>query len=213
MSRQAMVKVWDPLVRISHWSVVILFVVAYLTGEDDGALHIYSGYVILGLVVVRILWGVVGTKYARFADFVYSPGATLRYVRGLLGGRPAHYLGHNPLGGYMTLLLLIMLLIVTITGLKVYGVEGHGPLAVAPAVMVVTEARAEAREEQAAANESEGDEESAEEFWEEIHEVASNITLALIVLHILGVVVSSWRHKENLVLAMITGKKKAPPPQ
>ena len=204
---QNTIKVWDPLVRIFHWSLVTFFVIAFLTGEEDGSMHIYSGYAVIGLVSFRILWGFIGTEHARFKDFVFGPSKVIEYLKSHVGGSPIRYIGHNPAGGYMVILMLVTLLVVTVTGLKVYGTEGHGPLAANADISIVAPARAdeEAGEENEAGDMRGGAE--GEEFWEEIHEAASYFMLLLIALHIAGVVVSSRVHKENLVRAMITGKK------
>lgn len=208
MSKSAAVKVWDPLVRIFHWSLVAFFTIAFVTGEEENVWHIYTGYAVLGLIAFRILWGFIGSEHARFSDFIFGPGKVIQYLGSLLGGKPQRYLGHNPAGGYMVLLMLVVLLAVTITGVKVYGLEGHGPLASSEGVSILAVARADGDEGE---NEQAGENES-EEFWEEIHEAASYFMLALIGLHILGVIVSSRLHKENLVKAMITGNKEAEQP-
>ena len=122
--------VWDPLVRIFHWTLVVAFVIAYFTGDEENDLHVYAGYYILGVVAVRILWGFVGTKHARFGGFIASPAAVLDYLKGFVGaGSGRQYLGHNPAGGWMVIALLLSLLATGISGLQVYGLEGHGPLA------------------------------------------------------------------------------------
>ena len=82
------IRVWDPLIRIFHWVLVLTFTVAYLSGDEESSLHIYSGYVVLGLIVFRVLWGLVGTRYARFSNFVYSPGTVKLYVASYF---PAYY--------------------------------------------------------------------------------------------------------------------------
>lgn len=170
----ASVLVWDPLVRIFHWSLASCFLAAYALGDDGGQLHRAFGYAVFGLVAFRLLWGVVGGRHARFAGFVPGPARLVRYLRDVLAGREARYLGHNPAGGAMIVLLLIA---VTATG-------GSGWLMTTDAFW-------------------------GSEWLEEIHEALAAGTLALVGLHVAGVVFSSLRHRENLVCAMITGRKRA----
>lgn len=226
------VRVWDPLVRIFHWSLVLAFAAAYLTGEEWDNwedVHEIGGYAALGLILFRIIWGFVGSKHARFSDFLYSPSAVIEYLKSLMTTHPKHYLGHNPAGGWMVVLLLAGVFATGFTGLKLLAVEeGEGPLAnlEAPALISVAQAdndRDEARErgerteimgmsvpaQGVADAEHEGmeGEEEGEEFWEEAHEIAANLTLFLVIFHVLGVIVSSRLHRENLVRAMVTGNK------
>jgi cytochrome b len=201
------IRVWDPLVRIFHWSLVLAFTVCYLSGEEESDLHIYAGYAVLGLISFRLIWGFVGTPYARFKDFVYSPPTIISYLKDLVAGKAKHYLGHNPAGGAMIIALLLGLSVATYSGLKVYAIEeGAGPLAQQTIEMnIIKPAYADDDDEHEYA---ERDEKEGEDFWEEIHEVSSNFVLLLVVLHIAGVAVSSKLHQENLVRSMITGKKK-----
>jgi cytochrome b len=206
------VRVWDLLVRLGHWTLVIAFTIAWLTSEEDSALHIWSGYTVAAVVLVRLCWGVVGTRHARFSDFVRGPGAVIGYLRGLASGTAPRYLGHNPAGGAMTVLLLLALAVTTVSGMMVYAIEENaGPLAGfvastgAPTAGFLPAARADDDEERGHG----GHDEASEEFWEEIHEVAANLCLALIILHVLGVVASSLAHHENLPRAMVTGRKRA----
>ena len=188
MSETQLVRVWDPAVRIFHWALVPAFVIAYLSGEEIIDLHVFSGYLVGGLVAFRILWGLVGTRHARFSDFVRSPGTIRDYLGTLFSGQPHHYTGHNPAGGAMVILLLLMLALTTLSGLAVYGYkELAGPLAFLAAYPVF-----------------------GGEGFEKIHEVCANLTVALIVVHVAGVLVSSVLHRENLVHAMITGTKRSP---
>jgi cytochrome b len=175
--------VWDSFVRVFHWSLVASFAIAYLTEGDMLSVHVWTGYTIGILIVARILWGFVGTAHARFKDFIYDPASTFRYVRDLLLLRGNRYLGHSPGGGYMVVALLVFVAATVVTGLIVYGGDqGAGPLA-----GVVSKETGEA--------------------LEDAHELIANITLALIVIHILAVVLASFAHHENLVRAMITGYK------
>ena len=208
------IRVWDPLVRLFHWSLVLSFSIAYLSGEEESYLHIYAGYVVLGLIAFRLIWGLVGSRHARFSDFVTSPASVIRYLKGLLAGKPQHYPGHNPAGGWMVIAMLVCLFIVSVSGLKVYAIEeGLGPLAAdTPALTLISTARADDDDDDDHRGHEKnehrhGEDDAAEEFWEELHEVSSNFMLLLIVLHIGGVIVASRLHDEHLVKAMITGKK------
>lgn len=202
---EKIIRVWDPLVRVFHWSLVVAFIVAWFSGEEESLVHVYAGYVILGLLVFRIVWGLVGPRYSRFSNFLYSPGRTIRYMRSMLSPNPEHYTGHNPAGGWMIMLLLVSLLISVYTGLEVYGAEGQGPLAAgSQGVEWIATARADSDDEH------DGDHDNdAEEFWEELHEFFANFTLFLVFVHVAGVLVASYVHRENLVKAMITGRKRA----
>lgn len=207
MNDTEIVSVWDVFVRIFHWALVLSFIVAYLTAEEENAIHIYAGYTVLGLITFRVLWGFVGGQYARFSNFVYSPSHLIQYLKELKEKKPTHYLGHNPAGGWMIVALLLSLFVVTLSGLKVYALEeGQGLFAlIGGELPVVQNVRAD--EEKEHEEEEHEENEAEEEFWEEIHEISTNVTLLLIVLHFIGVVVSSRLHGENLVKAMITGKK------
>jgi cytochrome b len=208
MNNENTVQVWDILIRIFHWSLVIFFTIAYFTAEEDNIWHIYSGYVVLGLIIFRVFWGLIGSKYARFSDFVYSPGNVVQYVKSLIDRNPKHYIGHTPAGGWVIVALLLSLLVVTVSGLKLYAVaEGQCPLAgVNNQVTLIHNVYADQNDDNKHQN---GVKNEQQEFWEEIHEASTNFTLFLIFMHIAGVFVSSRLHNENLVKAMITGKKKA----
>ncbi|HRJ51590.1 MAG TPA: cytochrome b/b6 domain-containing protein [Candidatus Thiothrix moscowensis] len=205
------VRVWDPLVRIFHWSLVASFAVAYLSAEEWESVHEISGYIAFGLILFRILWGFIGSQHARFSDFIYSPQAVIEYLRSLLTTHPKHYLGHNPAGGWMVVLLLLGVLATGFTGIKLLAVEeGRGPLAQMDVPSLVSPAYADRDEDEEHEGKAQGEKEAGEEFWEEAHEVATNLTLLLVFLHVLGVVVSSRLHGENLVRAMVTGNKNLP---
>jgi len=203
------VRVWDPVVRIGHWILVAAFSTAYLVGEEWLGLHVWAGYAVGAVVLVRLVWGVVGTRHARFRDFVYTPKEVIAYLRGLVAGSVKDYLGHNPAGGAMVVLMLVCLAALAGSGVVLYALEENaGPLAgvVYPEYAVV-HAAADPEATHPALYEAF---EEVEDFWEEVHEVLTNVMLALIGLHVAGVVVSSWRHRENLVRAMITGRKRPP---
>jgi cytochrome b len=168
------VRVWDPVVRLFHWSLVASFITAWVTGDELQRVHEIAGYVIVGLLVVRVLWGFVGTAHARFSDFVYRPSAVIGYLIDTARRRARRYLGHNPAGGAMVVALLMLLAVAAASG-----------------IMMTTDA-----------------------FWgvewvEETHEAAANLTLVLIGFHLAGVFVASVEHRENLVRAMVSGRKRA----
>ncbi len=188
MNTRSSIKVWDPIVRLFHWGLVSAFVIAYVTEEDFLNLHVWAGYIVLALVVFRIFWGFIGSPYARFSSFIFSPRTIKKYLTETLLRRAKRYLGHNPAGGAMIVLLLISLIMTTLTGIAIYGIEENaGPLAPWLA--------------------------HAGEFWEEAteetHEFFANFTLFLVFIHLGGVVIESLIHKENLVRSMINGYKRA----
>lgn len=216
------VKVWGPVIRIGHWTLVLAFFTAYWTEDDFMSVHVWAGYVVSAYLVMRIAWGFVGEKHARFKDFVYSPARIVSYLKNLLARKPQHYLGHNPAGGAMVIALLLGLTGTALTGMKLYAIEDNkGPFAVSTGhaetpfqlISVVAAAKADEAKEgdedgkSESADVREGGDKQGEAFWEELHEFFANSTLLLVLLHILGVVVSSRVDQENLVKAMLTGKK------
>lgn len=166
------VRVWDPLVRLLHWTLAAGFLGAY-TLEDPRALHQTLGTVALAAMLVRVVWGLVGPGHARFADFVPRPRTFFAYVRAVRDGRERRYIGHNPAGGAMVVALLASVATLGVTGWMM----------------------------------------SLDAFWgadwlEEVHETVANVALGLVVLHLAGVAWESRRHGENLVAAMVTGRKR-----
>lgn len=199
--------VWDPLARLAHWALATAFAVAYLSAEEEAggpdSLHVWGGYVVGAIVVLRVVWGFVGPRHARFSDFVLSPIEAVAYFRDLLYGRACRYVGHSPAGGAMVIALLVCLAATVVTGLMAYGEQGKGPLA----AVLVADANVNGNEAgHRALAETRG--EQTESAIREVHGLIANITLALVVAHIFGVAVASFVHRENLVLAMITGRKR-----
>ncbi|MGM0449761.1 MAG: cytochrome b/b6 domain-containing protein, partial [Pseudomonadota bacterium] len=103
MNQDNQVRVWDPFIRIFHWLLVVAFFTAYITEGEPEWLHVWAGYLIVGLLVLRIIWGFIGSEHARFSSFVFSPGTILAYLRDNIRGRAEYYRGHNPAGGAMIL--------------------------------------------------------------------------------------------------------------
>lgn len=215
MSNQAknQVAVWDLFVRIFHWLLVVAFIIAYITEGENMDLHAPAGYTVGILVLLRVIWGFVGPKYARFSNFIYGPRAVITYLSGLLTFRGTRYMGHSPAGGAMVIALLLSLSITVVAGLIVYGGEkGGGPLAgffptpVVDAPLNDTIPYGEEAEEYAGRRG--GTESPIVETAEEVHEIFANLTLVLVIVHILAVFWASLVHRENLPRAMITGRKR-----
>jgi cytochrome b len=114
--------VWDWPTRLGHWTMAIAFLVAYVTGESEEwrLVHVWSGGVLAGVVAFRLLWGLIGSRHARFGSFIRSPMAALGYVTNLFRGLPEHYTGHNPAGGYAIVALLLLGLGSAASGWPVY---------------------------------------------------------------------------------------------
>lgn len=170
----AMVKVWDPIVRIFHWTLVACFVIAYGTGDEVERVHVAAGYAIAGLFAIRILWGFVGPRHARFSKFIRPPREVLAYLRDVALLRAPRYIGHNPAGGAMIVALLVALAGTCATG-----------------YMMTTDA-----------------------YWgskliEHAHQFLAHMTVGLVAAHVIGVLIASFQHRENLIASMISGRKRA----
>jgi len=186
------IKVWDPLVRFFHWALVFCFALAFITEDDLLGLHTWAGYGILLLLSVRFIWGFIGPRYARFSNFVYAPGLIQRYLKDTLLFRARRYIGHNPLGGLMILLLFVSLITTGVSGMALYGAtEFAGPLAGWMGQAT----------------------DSTADMLEEVHEFFANFTLFLVFVHVGGVIFESLVHRENLVRAMLNGYKRKHPTQ
>ncbi len=216
MNEKKQVVVWDSFIRVFHWSLLLLFSVAYLTGDDKGPLHRYIGYAVLLLVIARIWWGFWGTKHALFGDFLCSPAKGLNYLKEIVTGKPTHYIGHNPAAAWMIFLLLTSSIITCLTGYAAHTVKkGMNSLGSGNTISIVGTAYAdddknERHEGKHKGRERHNDRESDDEsdsVWSDIHEMSAQFMLILICLHIVGVAVSSKVHNENLVKGIITGKK------
>lgn len=180
--------VWDLPTRLFHWLFAASFVAAWLTSESDEWLsfHTFFGYLMLGLIGFRLVWGMVGGHYARFATFLYAPLAGLAYLRQALTGSAARHVGHNPAGSQAVFLLLALGLAVGLTGLLVQGGE----------------------EQQGAMAGWLGY--GLGKMLKEGHEVAALLMLLVVFGHLAGVALESWLHRENLARSMVTGMKPAP---
>ena len=187
MNSDRIVKVWDLPIRLFHWLLAVAFFLAYFTEEDWMTVHVWAGYTVIGLVLFRIVWGFAGTRYARFSDFLCSPTVTVSYLKELMSPRARRYLGHNPAGAAMIMLLLVAAAVTAVTGLIAYAAdEAAGPLA--------------------------GFVTGNGELWEEVHEISANLTLLLVCVHVAGVLFESFVHHENLIKSMVDGNKRAQGP-
>lgn len=164
--------VWDAPTRVFHWVQVLAFAGAYLTSDSEKYrdIHVALGYIMLGLIAFRLLWGFIGTRYARFSSFLFKPGEIVTYLMSLFRRKADHYLGHNPAGSISVWLLLGLGMFLCVTGVLAL-------------------------------------QDDASDAVIEMHGIATDIMLVIIALHIAGVFVSSFLHRENLVRSMITGSK------
>ncbi|ACC75365.1 cytochrome b/b6 domain-containing protein [Paraburkholderia phymatum] len=169
---QRRILVWDAPVRLFHWLFAACFAGAWLTAESEHwrLVHVALGYTAGGLVIFRVAWGLVGTKYARFSSFVRGPTAVWRYLLGIVRGRPQRHIGHNPAGAVVIVAMLALAGALTMTGWATYNDVGGNGLG-------------------------------------EVHEALASFLLALVGVHVAGVAVSSWLHRENLIGAMLSGHK------
>jgi cytochrome b len=174
-SPSAQTRVWDLGVRLFHWSLVAMTVGAYVL-TDPRSLHRTLGYVVIGLIAFRLVWGLVGTRRARFASFLPGPRRLIAYLVAMAQGREARYLGHNPAGAAMIVALLATLSAVAVTGYMM-GMDAY----------------------------------FGQDWVETAHKTLVDGLIVLVALHVGGVALASWRHRENLVLAMITGRKETHP--
>lgn len=214
--QEATVNVWDPLVRIGHWGLALAFLVAYLSEGEPEWLHSFAGYTIAAYLAVRLVWGFIGPKHARFSSFLFAPRKVIAYLRDLPRGKSMRHLGHSPAGGAMVIALMLSLTGTAFSGMALLAAEeGEGPLAGyitqldkgAPMIGTAQETAPVMRDED---DDDEGEREGhAESVWEEVHEVFANLTLILVLLHLAGVAMASIAHNENLPRSMVTGRKRA----
>lgn len=168
--------VWDWPVRIGHWLMAAAFVIAWLTAESETwrLVHVFAGATVFAVAAFRLPWGFIGTRYARFSEFVRGPGAVKDYIQSLLKLEPSHHTGHNPAGGWAIVLLLGLGMLTALAGWANYNEIGG-------------------------------------EMFEELHEGLAATMLTVVIVHLAGVVSGSLLHGENLVRAMLTGRKQGEP--
>lgn len=170
--------VWDLPTRAFHWLLAVSFTGAFLTAESERwrDVHVMLGYTALVLIAFRVLWGLAGTRYARFASFAFGPRRVLAYLGSILRDAPEHHIGHNPAGSWAIYALLALGIAAGATGYLVFNAFGG-------------------------------------EWLAEAHEAMANAMLAVVMVHVAGVAVSSLLHRENLARAMLDGRKRGEPRQ
>ena len=183
------IRVWDLPVRLFHWLLVALVLISFVSAQFGGnamQYHEWSGFSILTLVLFRALWGFAGSTHARFADFVRGPRVVLRYAVGLLRGRPMLHVGHNPLGGWVVLLLMASLLVQGSTGLFANDdIMIEGPLAKHVSKDV-------------------------SDLLTQAHHINFNVLLTLVTVHVAAALFYLFAKRDNLIVPMITGRKAVP---
>jgi cytochrome b len=179
------VRIWDLPTRLFHWLLVLAFILAWLTQGESRYLdiHVFSGYLFLGLLIFRLVWGFIGSDYAHFRHFMFSWRTVQNYLKTLFTAQRQHFLGHNPAGSWAVFLMLGLSLIVSLTGLLTLGgEEQHGLLA-----GFIHFAWGE--------------------IYHQWHDLTAWLLLGLVGIHLLGVLIESALHHENLVKAMVSGSK------
>ena len=183
----SVVRVWDFPVRFFHWSLLAAVVFLFVSANSGMQnVHMVLGYFLVFLLIFRIVWGFIGTQYARFTDFVKTPRVVLRYSKNVVKGGAERFIGHNPAGGIMVVALLLVLMALAVSGFILEaGLEYEGPL------LGMLDSMPEQRV-----------------FWvQNLHEWLVDLLWVLVGLHLAGVVHASVQHQENLVKAMLTGRK------
>lgn len=163
--------VWDIPTRLFHWLFALSFTVAFITSEAHGwaAMHVFSGLIMFGLLGYRLVWGIIGSRYARFSSFLFAPAIALKYLIDTVQGKAERHVGHNPAGSWAIYLLLLLGVGISISGLVMLSAAG--------------------------------------ELFEELHEALSYGALAVVAVHIVGVISASLLHRENLPRSMVNGRK------
>jgi cytochrome b len=173
-AQTARIRVWDPLVRLFHWSLALSLAIAWLSANSWDDLHLWAGYAAGALVLARVAWGIIGMPYARFSQFVRSPRSVLAYLKAIARGGEQRYVGHNPAGGAMVIALILAMAATSVSGWAL----------------------------------------TTDAFWgvawmQRLHDALARGLLLMVCAHLAGVILASYRHRENLVAAMIDGRKRA----
>lgn len=196
---------WDPVVRLTHWGVAGSVLVNAALDEGGSLLHVSLGWLVLALLVLRLVWGVLGPKEARFSAFPPDPVAALRHLGQIASGKVRHYPSHNPAGAMMAYAVWACLALVTVTGLVMTG--GATPMQVADEKAAVASGDwSDLIRDSDGESPDEGD--SLRHTAEEVHEVVANLLLILAALHVAGVFVEGRAMRRNLVAPMVLGQRR-----
>jgi cytochrome b len=192
---------WDPLLRLAHWGIAVVVIANYAFTKEGGSVHIALGWAGMALLLLRLIWGFVGPREARFASFPPNPMAAWRHLGGLLRGKAPQYPSHNPAGALMAYALWACLAVLMLTGL---GMSGLSPFAQADLEAAVAEG------DWSVLVEDDGEAEGESPYGdvlEEVHEVAANLILILALLHVAGVAVESRAMRRNLLAPMLITRR------
>lgn len=211
---------WDPVVKLTHWSIVLAVLANAIVTEEGSNAHIWVGYALAAILGLRLLWGLIGPAEARFTAFPFSPSRAIAHIRDIREGRKSEHRSHNPLGALMVYAIWSCLLVMIATGVAMAGLprttERHEHGRTMPASYGSSTAVQEAAERKGSDGDAElrsggerreGGEEHEEGPLTEIHETAANLLYVLILLHIAGVVFETRRSGRQVVLAMLPGHR------
>ncbi|WP_252257558.1 cytochrome b/b6 domain-containing protein [Erythrobacter aurantius] len=209
---QTPAKRWDPLVKITHWGVAAIVVCNALIVGEGSIAHIWAGYTLAGLLSLRLLWGVIGTRPARFASFPPSPSRALAHIRAIREGRREEHDSHNPLGALMAYAIWACIGVIVASGIAMAGAPPAIDASTTPAQIISGEAEEGEHGEYREHGEDDeygegGEEDEGEEVLEEVHEIAVNLLYLLILLHIGGVAFETARSGKRTITAMLPGGK------
>ena len=196
-------RLWDPVVRLTHWGIAVPVLANGLVNQGGSTVHVTLGWVVMTLLALRLVWGLIGPSEARFSAFPPNPVAALGHLRQLLAGRVRDYPSHNPAGALMAYAFWAMLALVTVTGLVMTG--GATPMQVAADKTAVASG-----DWSALIREDGEDEEDSglRHAAEAVHEVAANLLLLFALLHVAGVFVEGRAMRRNLVAPMLFGERR-----
>lgn len=193
---------WDGVVRLSHWGIVIVILANEVLTKGGSPLHVWFGWGGLALLLLRMAWGIIGNPEARFSAFPPNPLAALAHIKQLFVGKPRSYASHNPAGAMMAYALWACIAVMVATGLSM---SGPNPFAVAERQAIIDSGDWS----QLVKTTDAGEDDETDGWVKDAHEITANLILLLVALHIGGVIVESVILRHNLVPAMLVGRRQA----